>query len=414
MKKGHILFVCLIMSATSLSSTAYAQDSSNDSGELGDTMMPVGHHVLPPNFIGGPSNKASHKEKEKTDVDNSKDSESKNPDNNDDFRPAPPDTTPVATTQGGVGGNSALHPKGQIDLGTSGASMVDSAYEDDNTNANGNHQGSVLSALPDRSREDEGAELHEALRNLLPPPSFLHEARKRRAEVEKEDASPIDTAQKPMTRTINVTLRPGEAPPVIHLAYGAVTTLTFSDVTGAPWYVGNVVTDSNSYLTTQGAGNNDVKSNIITIAPKTRYSSGRNVAIMLEHAALPVILELDTGMASNTVDYRVDISVMQRGPNAREDFVETGLAPAQDPELQGFVDGIPPKGSKALKSSNPSVEIWKFKGMMYVRTSEKLVSPIWVRKSSSNISGDTVYVLRPTPNVMISTDGELSSVMIGQ
>lgn len=410
MKKGHILFLCLIMSATSLSSSAYAQSPN----ELGDNMMPVGNHVIPPDFVGGPS-KAPHNNHQKPPQNNDQNDsvDSDKPDNNDDFRPAPPDKTPTATSSNGTNGSSNLHPKGNLNLDSSGASIGDSDYADD-TNGNGNHQGSVLTALPDRSREDEGAELHEALRNLLPPPEFLHEARKRRAAVEREDASPVDTAQKPMTRTINVTLRPGEAPPVIHLAYGAVTTLTFSDVTGAPWYVGNVVTDTTSYLTTQGAGNNDVKSNIITIAPKTRYSSGRNVAIMLEHAALPVILELDTGMSSNTVDYRVDISVMQRGPNAREDFVETGLAPAQDPELQGFVDGIPPKGSKALKSSNPSVEIWKFKGMMYVRTSEKLVSPIWVRKSGSNISGDTVYVLRPTPNVMISTDGQLSSVMIGQ
>lgn len=375
---------------------------------LSDDLVPVGSHAIPAQFMSHPpahpkSQISPHAHVAAENVPGSPPAAP--PGGDDNFRPAPPDTN----TSGSAGNpQGPSGPVGKLNLGGDNPSIDDS-----DTGANGgDQQEGGLVALPDRSKENEGAELNEALRNLMPPTSFIHEARKRRAAIEREDASPVDATQKPLTRTLNVTLRPGEMPPVIHLAYGAVTTLTFSDVTGAPWYVSNIVTDTNSYATTRGAGSDDVKSNIVTIVPKTRYSAGRNASIMLEHAAVPVIIQLDTGMDSSTVDYRVDLSVMQRGPNAKEDFVETGMAPAQDADLQSFVDGIPPKGAKAMKVSNPSVEAWQFKGMLYVRTSDRLLSPIWMRRSNSNISGDSVYVLRMTPDIMISSDGEPSSVMI--
>lgn len=406
MKRKYIfVFMSLLLGGTALNSSALARQPT----ELTDSMQSVGNHSLAPDSVGGPEVKSTNNNKDSSVKDVNSDPNFKPVSSDDTFRPAPPDADPATN-----GGN--LKPKGNISLDDNGASLDDSD-DSDNTGTNGKNgqnNGNGLVALPDRSKENEGAELNEALRNLLPPPESIHVARQRRAALEREDASPVGPELKPLTRTINMTLRPGEVPPTVHLALGAVTTLTFSDETGSPWYVGNVVTDESSYKVTKGAGNDDVKSNIVTIYPRTRYSTGRNVSIMLEHASVPVILQLDTAMNSNTVDYRADITVMQRGPNAKEDFVEEGLAPAQDSDIQGFVDGVTPKGAKSLKTSSPSVEAWKFKGMMYIRTSERLMAPIWVRKSHSNLSGDTVYVLRPVPDITISSDGNLSSVMIKQ
>ena len=396
-----------------VASPAMAQTSQSDPDHLTDKMTPVGNSSIPNDFMkqstpldSTPSIKKSSADSVSASVSNpgipdSAPASLKNNDN--DFRPAPPDIAPAQNANT----DNTLNPRGSINIDDRGSSL-------DTGDTGGNGQNGTtggLVALPDRSRENPDAELDEALRHAMVPPNVIRQERIHRDDLERAGAEPL-SAYKPVVRAITLTLRPGEMPPVIHLAYGTVTSLTFSDVTGAPWYVGRVVTDSSAYTTTQGNASDSTRSNIITLAPVSRYSSGRNATVMLEHLSLPVIMQLDTGMDTHTVDYRVDIQILQRGPNARADFVADGLAPAQDADMQTFVDGISPQGAKALKTSNPAVEAWKYKGQFFIRTSMHLLAPAWIKKSSSNLSGESVYVTRPTPNLTVAIDGEPSAVMI--
>src|SRR3546814_7366607 len=51
----------------------------------------------------------------------------------------------------------------------------------------------------------------------------------------------------PVSRSLDLTLQPGETPPVIRTALGNVSTLTFSDITGAPWPVLSVTSRSEEH-----------------------------------------------------------------------------------------------------------------------------------------------------------------------
>lgn len=420
-KKNIMLLFSVLFSMTVIDNlSAYAQVNNG----LTDEMIPVGGHTLPPNLFGGENSSKDNNVgvnsetslSTKTNTNSVKPTSVKKPIADEDFRP---NNTPVEPPiivkndknqkKSSDTDNNRNNFGGRLpDFNNSSQQNNNQQYQQPEQVPNG-----MVSIVP-LSEEERQAGFNKALENLLPPTDFIQNVRNKKDNLDRINALPVGPNLKPVTRAINLTLRPGEVPPVIHLMQGAVTTLTFSDVTGAPWYVSEVVTDKSSYDVTKGEASKDIKSNIVTIYPRTKYSTGKNMSIMLERASVPVILQLDTAMDSNTVDYRADIAIMQRGPNAKADFIAEGLAPAQDEDIQSFVDGLPPKGAKSLKTSSTSVEAWKFKGMMYIRTSLKLMAPIWNRKSHSNLSGDTVYVLNPVPNITLSTDGNLVSVMIKQ
>lgn len=443
-KKILLMFTALI--SLSLPMTSFAQENSS---ELTDEMVPVGGHTLPPNLFGGSSNSQDKKDVSNNDVASSsvsktggvtppvinddlnvpkKETKTSPPKkvkvkpkkvvSDSDFRPVDNDSQPEPTkpTPKPANNNQNNGFNNNQNMFNNQGNSGNQGNQNSQGNGNNNQQQALPEGLVEINRDniDRNAEFDEALRNLIPPTEFTKKVKEKKDESDRANALPVGKILKPITRTLNMTLRPGEMPPTIHLAQGAVTTLTFSDITGAPWYIGQSVTDADAYQTTKGSDSSDVKSNILTIYPKTKYSYGRNISIMLEHAAVPVILQLDTALDTATVDYRVDIKIMQRGPNAKANFVDMGTTVSQDDDMQAFVDGLPPKGSKSLKTSSDAVEAWKFKGMMYVRTSLRLMNPIWIRKSSSNLSGDTVYVLRPVPDIILSSNGNLVSVMVKQ
>lgn len=264
----------------------------------------------------------------------------------------------------------------------------------------------------DDSKEDKKAELDEALKNLLPPVEGINAVRHRQADVRKADAEPIQNF-KPVIRSISLTLAPGEVPPVIHCAYGVTTSITFSDIAGNPWFVNSAHSDTSSYTTVSSSGNDEDKTNIVTIAPTKEYSQGRNLTVLLEHSAMPVIFQLETGN-SNSVDYRLDTSIRQRGPLTKPDFVEEGIPATNDSMLQDIIDGIPPKKSVKLKTSNPGVEAWRVDHMMYIRTKMQLKGPKYTKRSQNNINGILAYGLQYTPDITMSNDGELITVRIGK
>lgn len=264
----------------------------------------------------------------------------------------------------------------------------------------------------DDTREDKKAELDEALKNLLPPTDGVLAVRHSQSAVRKADSEPMNNF-KPVIRSISLTLAPGEVPPVIHCAYGVTTSITFSDIAGNPWFVNSAHSDTSSYTTVSSSGNDDDKTNIVTIAPLKEYSQGRNLTVLLEHSAMPVIFQLETGNSSS-VDYRLDTSIRQRGPLTKPDFVEEGIPPTNDSQLQDIIDGIPPKKSIKLKTSNPGVEAWRVDHMMYIRTKMQLKGPKYTKRSQNNINGIMAYGLQYTPDITMSNDGELVTVRIGK
>lgn len=268
----------------------------------------------------------------------------------------------------------------------------------------------------EESQADRERELLEAVRTLLPPDKFVVQARRVKKSYEHARVEPLSQPAHPVTRSIAVTLRPHEAIPTIALEYGVVTTLTFADSTGAPWNVKGIITDTNQYGYTGGSSDKGSASNIITIYPKTEYSVGRNIAVMLDKGRMPFIANLKTG-ENKDVDYRVDVSILQHGPDAKEEVLTEGISPTDDRVMDEFIDDVAPKHAHKLHTSSDSVEAWKLKqngqSMYYIRTTMSLLSPGFVKRSHSNLSGSAVYCIQETPSIILGdASGHLTSVNI--
>src|SRR3546814_11669778 len=74
----------------------------------------------------------------------------------------------------------------------------------------------------------------------------------------------------PVSRSLDLTLQPGETPPVIRTALGNVSTLTFSDINGAPWQLLSVTSGNPTAYVAQYAGK-EGEPNIIVISPPVDY-----------------------------------------------------------------------------------------------------------------------------------------------
>ena len=155
------------------------------------------------------------------------------------------------------------------------------------------------------------------------------------------------------------------------------------------------------------------KSNVITVFPKVHASRGRNLVVSLENGSMPVIFDLNTG-GEPTVDYRVDVTVRQKGPNAKSDYVVDSISPTDDSIMQQFINDTPPDKAKMLKTSNSAVEAWRYESMMYLRTPLEVLSPGPLRRSVGNISGVHVYAMVDAPTVILSQDGRTTTVSIGR
>jgi intracellular multiplication protein IcmK len=260
--------------------------------------------------------------------------------------------------------------------------------------------------VPDTSKDDVG--FREALKIIAPmsPEQIEHYNREldardraRGKEVESVNSS---------TRSIRLSMKPGEMPPVIKVSPGWISTLTFSDVTGAPWPVMNVLAGNKDAYEALNAGAPG-DTNMITISTRQAYVRS-NLAVTLIGASVPVILTLDP--TEPNIDVRVDIQVDQRGPKAAYDMMSgSGLAPTNDSTMLAFLDGVAPDGAKKLQVADREVQAWRYDDQLYIRTSRTMLSPAYISKQS-NVSGTNVYVLNEAPVLLFSDNGRMFSVMI--
>lgn len=263
----------------------------------------------------------------------------------------------------------------------------------------------VGTAAPGRTPEDEAFE--NAVKNLVPlSPDQIKEFRRRQDEARRAQSLPLKPVR-PITRTISLTLKPGEPTPVIRVAAQNVSTLTFVDVTGKPWPVLSVATGDPTMLEAKSAGPQN-ETNIITLSP-IKYQGATNVAVTLTKYPVPIVMSVTTG--ETEVDYRVDVRVGARGPNAVADMLGTGgLSPTNDATLIGFIDGTPPRGAERVSTSSRDVEAWMFDKNMYIRTSLELLSPAYLQKSSGNAGVNVYQLAESTPVLIVSRDGQMASV----
>lgn len=254
---------------------------------------------------------------------------------------------------------------------------------------------------PAAAAADPDAAFKEALKQIVPlSDEQVLRLRRELDKIDQAQGKPL-TSMQSSTRSVRISLKSGERPSVINTRPGWISTLTFSDVTGAPWPVLSVTNGNPDAYNIQSSGQEGA-TNIITISSKQGYVAS-NIAVTLVGAKVPIMLELQP--SAGAVDFRVDAMLDDRGPNASMDVISSdNLPPTSDAVMIKFLDGVPPEGAKPLTVKNSDVQAWRYNDMTYIRTNKVAMSPAYISKQS-NASGTNVFVLPEAPVVLFSDRG---------
>ena len=216
----------------------------------------------------------------------------------------------------------------------------------------------------------------------------------------------------PVTRSVNASISPGGAVPIVQAVQGYPTALAFVDSTGQPW---PIAWDTNSNPAGEGAGQGaaveaqgfDVHvpvkgSNVLQIAPRSSIPRG-GILVNLQGAPAPLTFMVVGGR--DRYDARIDVRVADRGPNARVQIItrpntpETGAA-----YLTAMLDGAPPAEAIPLSVTGVSaddVRAWRMGDKVFLRTQHTVLSPEWTANETGQ-GGMTIYALPSTPVVLLS------------
>jgi len=211
-------------------------------------------------------------------------------------------------------------------------------------------------------------------------------------------------APTPTVSTQNVVLSPGSSPPVIKMATGYVSSVVFVDETGQPWPIAGYSIGNPTAFNIQW----DQKGNVLMIQTVGRYES-TNMAIRLVGLNIPVMLTIVSDQQK--VDYRVDMRITGRGPNAKAPLIGGTIPDQPNPVLMAFLEGIPPEGSQMLAVTGGDAQAWQMDNVLYLRTRLSVLSPGWLATMSS-ADGVRVYEMGATPMILASQDGQMVTLKV--
>ncbi|PQQ37243.1 conjugal transfer protein TraN [Photorhabdus luminescens] len=219
-----------------------------------------------------------------------------------------------------------------------------------------------------------------------------------------ESRTPITAV--PRISSLTVNLSPGASLPLLRALPNFPSTVSFTDETGAPWNIGAPPINGNK------AGF-EVKyipnSPVMSVQAKRAYDTA-SVSVYLQGLPVPIVISLSSGEADNTnkaqiTDSRLDLRIPLRGPTAKSLPVAREKISLEDPLLQAFLDGVPPKEAKRLKTSGdvPMTSVWQMGDDLYIR-SRHVIRDSFVATSSS-ADGTRTWKLPVTPEAVFSVQG---------
>lgn len=273
----------------------------------------------------------------------------------------------------------------------------------------------VKSAMPKPGAGMTEDEFAAVLKQTMPlSPAQTKEVVKQSDAVRRARNARVGPAPVPVSVSARVTLDSGANPHVLRLTTDIVTTVVFTDVTGAPWTVLRVVSGAKDLLdiTSEKA---EAGSNMFTISPRESYVS-TNIAVFLQGAAAPIMMAVETNQAQS--DFRVDISVQARGPAAVTPMISRGLSDSVPAELVSMVSGITPNQARSLKvlySDISDVQAWVLGSRMFVRTKANILTPAVPKdgKVATGVDGTKVYELPISPEVRLMSGGSVGRLQLG-
>lgn len=231
-------------------------------------------------------------------------------------------------------------------------------------------------------------------------------------------ATPYPTTAKPVTRSVGLSLNPGEAPPALRLSSGMLTSIVFTDNAGQPWNIEKISLNRalfNDGTSTSMKENDVTETNVLSLEPLTPVAYG-NVAITLKGLTTPIIFLLTTGQ--NDVDFRVDAKVPGISPDTKysgfSGYSASRISTTIDDMALMFVDGVPPAEAIEQQTKNADVKAWVYGEDVIIRTMSQVIYPAY-RTSVRASNGMTVYKFDgDVRNITLSKEGKPVTIFVEQ
>ena len=242
----------------------------------------------------------------------------------------------------------------------------------------------------------------------------------------------------PVNRSVNVSLGPGDATPVVQTVMGYTTSIAFLDSTGQPW---PIHWDDNSNPSApvpafQGGVTN--ASAGVGVAPAVSFATGFDIAVPVKggnmltittrspgpRGSIAVILEGASAPLSfmliangNRFDSQLAVMVKGRGPNAKAASSGVGFGRPVGPvtgaaQLTSMLDGVAPAQAVPLGVSGMSpddIRAWRLGDRVYLRTRARVVSPQPVAMEKG-MDGVAIFEIPAVPSVLVSSGGQLAPI----
>ena len=199
-------------------------------------------------------------------------------------------------------------------------------------------------------------------------------------------------------------VHPGHADiPQVSLARGYTTAVSFTDITGEPWPIEEVLVDE-SFVPAQAGPRPDGAQHLLYLAPQRTHLHG-NAVVKLVDLTEPVILTLVDG--AGAADVRLDLRIALPGPSA-DPAALVQLPPFQagDERLLDLLAGLPPATAIRLVVSggSPADRAWAEGEDVLLVTTATILSPgPWAAQRSAD--GRWAYRLPATPFALLTAAG---------
>ena len=188
--------------------------------------------------------------------------------------------------------------------------------------------------------------------------------------------------------------------PEVWVRRGYTTVVGFTDLTGAPWPIEEVLVDRRFLAGEETAPNG----HLLYLSPREPFLEG-NLAVKLVGLADPVVAML--GARGDSADFRVDLRLEIAGPNVDASALAKPEAfRAGDEVLAGVLAGTVPGEAERLEvvGGGPGDRAWRLGGDVVLVTRAHVLSPgPWAAERGS--AGRWAYRLPDTPLLLVSEQG---------
>jgi intracellular multiplication protein IcmK len=226
-----------------------------------------------------------------------------------------------------------------------------------------------------------------------------------------ESRAPVTAV--PRVSSLTVNLFPGASLPMLRALPNFPSTVSFTDETGAPWNIDAPPINGNE---SGFAVNYIPNSPVMSVQARRAYDTG-SVTVYLKGLQVPVVIAMSSGEPDNNnkaqiTDSSLNLRIPLRGPFARALPIAREKISLDNPTLQSFLDGVPPKEARRLKTSGdvPMTNVWQIGDDLYIRSRSDLRDAFV--ETSSAADGTHIWKLPVTPEVVFSVQGSNATLNI--